>query len=181
MTEIEAAIRKIRARIKVLHADARELRDQHLLDCLHIAREVSQEQKASIIQRIRQQERRNEAYSRLKYYRGKTVKSQSIDHVIIPKSWTEKEEDEPLEDPKELYKDKDRRKDPNAWIEIKSPPEILYYTKMRNRQHFGQAETDGTPFTQEPLKTKFNWKASTNEAELVLEGNYTDDDLTTVQ
>ena len=52
MTEIEAAIRKIRARIKVLHADARELRDQHLLDCLHIAREVSQEQKASIIQRI---------------------------------------------------------------------------------------------------------------------------------
>ena len=53
--------------------------------------------------------------------------------------------------------------------------------KMRNRQHFGQTETDGTPFTQEPLKTKFNWNASRKEAELVLEGKYTDDDLTTVQ
>ena len=31
------------------------------------------------------------------------------------------------------------------------------------------------------MKTKFNWNASTNEAELVLEGKYTDDDLTTVQ
>ena len=45
------------------------------------------------------------------------------------------------------YKDKNQQKDPTAWAEIKSPPEILYYTKMRNRQHFGQAETDGTPFT----------------------------------
>ena len=132
MKEIEEAIQQIRTRIKVLHSEARELRDQHLLDCLHIARKLSQEQKASIIQHIRQQERRNEAYSRLKYYRGKTVKSQSIDHVTIPKSSTEKEEDAPLEDPKELYKDKNRRKDPTAWAEIKSPPEILYYTKMQN-------------------------------------------------
>ena len=84
------------------------------------------------------------------------MKSQSIDHVTIPKLWTKKEEDAPLEDAKELYKDKNRRKDPTAWAEIRSPPEILYYTKMQNRQHFGQAETDGTPFTQEPLKTKFN-------------------------
>ena len=52
MIEIEAAILKIWTRIKVLHADARELRDQHLLDCLHIARELSQEQKASIIQHV---------------------------------------------------------------------------------------------------------------------------------
>ena len=36
-------------------------------------------------------------------------------------------------------------------------------------------------YSQEPLKTKFNWNASTNKAELVLEGKYTDDDLTTVQ
>ena len=117
----------------------------------------------------------------MRYYHKKTVKSQSIDHVIIPKLWINKEEDVPLEDPKELYKDTNCRKDPTAWAEIKSPSEILYYTKMRNQQHFGQAETEGTPFTQELLKTKFNWNGLTNDAELVLEGSYTDDDLITVQ
>ena len=66
-------------------------------------------------------------------------------------------------------------------MEIKSPTEILYYAKMQNRQHFGQAESEGTPFTQEPLKSKFNWNALTNEAKLVLEGKYTDDDLNEVQ
>lgn len=57
------------------------------------------------MQRIGQQERMNEAYNRLKYYRRKTVKSQSIDHITIPKSWTNKKEGTPLEDQKELYKD----------------------------------------------------------------------------
>ena len=53
------------------------------------------------------------------------MKSQSIDHVIIPKLWTNKEEDAPLEDPKELYKDTNCWKDPKTWAEIKSPQEIL--------------------------------------------------------
>ena len=52
---------------------------------------------------------------------------------------------------------------------------------MRNQQHFRQAEIEGKLFTEEPLKAKFNWNASTNEAELVLEGSYTNDDLTTVK
>ena len=66
-------------------------------------------------------------------------------------------------------------------MEIKIPPEILYYAKMRNRQYFSQAESEGTLFTQEPLKPKFNWNALTNEAKLVLEDKYTDADLNKVQ
>ena len=60
------------------------------------------------------------------------MKSQSINDVTIPKLWTNKEEDVPLEDPKELYKDTNCQKDPTAWAEIKCPPDILYYTRMRN-------------------------------------------------
>ena len=68
-----------------------------------------------------------------------------------------------------------------VWVKIKSPSEILYYAKMKNQQNFGQAETEGTPFTQESLKPKYNCNTSTHEAELALEGQYTDDDLTKVQ
>ena len=52
---------------------------------------------------------------------------------------------------------------------------------MRNWQHFGQVETKCTPFNQESLKTKFNCNALTHESELVLEGKYTDNNLTKVQ
>jgi hypothetical protein len=48
--------------------------------------------------------------------------------------------------------------------------EIEFLLRLRNQRHFGQAETDGTPFTVESIKHKFNWSASTNEAELVLKG-----------
>ena len=40
---------------------------------------------------------------------------------------------------------------------------------------FGQAE--GTLFTTEPLQSHFNWSASTHEAKLVLEGNYSNRDI----
>jgi hypothetical protein len=52
--------------------------------------------------------------------------------------------------------------------------------RLRNQRHFGQAETDGTPFTTEAMKHKFNWNASTEEAELVLEGEYNDDDISEI-
>ena len=72
-----------------------------------------------------------------------------------------------MEDPKAIYKT--RKENPSAWAKIKSPPEIIYYDKMSNCHHFGQVETEGTPFMQEPLKTKFNWNALIYEDKLVLE------------
>ena len=51
---------------------------------------------------------------------------------------------------------------------------------LRYQRHFGQAEYEGTPFTQEPLRTLFNWSASTHQAELVLEGSYTNAEMDSV-
>ena len=45
----------------------------------------------------------------------------------------------------------------------------------RNRSHFGQAH--GTPFTMPPLSDSIGFTASSNECELILEGNYTNDEL----
>ena len=77
-------------------------------------------------------ERKNEAFSWLKYYFGKLQKSQEVYAVTVPASWTTigMNNTSPLEDPKYIYKTKNET--PSAWMEIKSPPEILYYTKMRN-------------------------------------------------
>ena len=52
--------------------------------------------------------------------------------------------------------------------------------KLQNQKHFGQAEYEGTPFTQEPLRTIFNWSASTHQAELVLEGTYSNTEIDSV-
>jgi hypothetical protein len=45
----------------------------------------------------------------------------------------------------------------------------------RNHRHFGQAQ--GTPFTNAPLADLINWQADTETAELILKGEYTNDEL----
>jgi hypothetical protein len=64
------------------------------------------------------------------------------------------------------------------WRDINCPKEIELLLRLQNQRHFGQAESEGTPFTTPRMKHKFNWSASTCEAELVLEGDYTDEELT---
>ena len=60
------------------------------------------------------------------------------------------------------------------------PTEIELMLTLRNQRHFGQAKYKGTPFPQEPLRTLFNWSASTHQAELVLEGSYTNEEIDSV-
>ena len=67
-----------------------------------------------------------------------------------------------LEDPKTVDDD-----DPSLWIEENDPKVVEFFLRLRNRRHFGQSEHEKTPFTQEPLKTKFNWSATTGVAEKV--------------
>jgi len=125
---------------------------------------------------------------------------QGIDRVTIPSSWiqateamdreelknTTRKENTPetseddimitLEDPKTADKD-----DPSLWAEVDDPKEVGFLLRLRNRRHFGQSEHENTPFTQEPLKKKFNWSATTAVAEKVLQGDYSDEDLEEIQ
>jgi hypothetical protein len=95
-----------------------------------------------------------------------------ISRLQVPVSWPtaadyEDAEDYDLVDPKST-----NQKDPGKWREVNCPKEIEFLLRLRNQRHSGQAETDGTPFTGESMKHKFNWSASTNETELVLKGDY---------
>ena len=52
---------------------------------------------------------------------------------------------------------------------------------MRNQRHFGQAETDKTPFTTDEMKEEFDWAATTSAAKEVLEGTYVNATMTEVE
>ena len=69
--------------------------------------------------------------------------------------------------------------EPDDWRTVTCPAEIKLMLKLWNQRHFGQAEYEGTPFTQEPLQTLFNWSASTHQAELV-QVNYSSPEINSV-
>jgi hypothetical protein len=87
-------------------------------------------------------------------------------------------EDYNLEDPKAV--DQESPRDNSKWKEVNCPKEIEFLFQLRNQRHFGQAETDRTLFTKEDMKHKINWSASTEEAELVLKGEFESEELTEI-
>jgi hypothetical protein len=100
----------------------------------------------------------------LKFKRGSIRDGGGISRLQVPVSWptaADYDDDYDLVDPKST-----NQKDPSKWKEVNCPKEIEFLIRLRNQRHFGQAESDGTPFTRESMKHRFNWSASTNEAEL---------------
>ena len=53
------------------------------------------------------------------------------------------------------------------------------YLRLRNRLHFGQAE--GTPFTVPPLRELVDWEASTKTSDLILEGDYSSEEISVLE
>ena len=150
-----------------------------LLNLANYAADIDDNKKSKILRQMKLSERRARVYNLLKFQRNKDQRSGCIDRLEIPKSWPDMHNydetiDHDLPDPKSV-----NPKDPSLWKVVNCPKEIEFYLRLRNQRHFGQAE--GTPFTTPSMKQKFNWSASTNEAELVLEGNYKDDELTEIQ
>jgi hypothetical protein len=72
--------------------------------------------------------------------------------------------------------------DPNAdpkpcteWKKIDMPDEKVKCLLERNQKHFGQAK--GNPPTCAPLSDLLDWSASADAADLILEGDHSDDEL----
>jgi hypothetical protein len=113
-------------------------------------------------------------YSKIRSVRGLNSKSGQFTSLQIPADWptpeTEISNIESLSNPKEIAGDDSK------WRTIDLPADIMHYLRLRNRLHFGQAE--GTPFTTSPLRELVDWEASTKTSDLILEGDYTSDELT---
>eukprot|EP00957_Ditylum_brightwellii_P081846 6226173-Ditylum_brightwellii.AAC.1 len=50
---------------------------------------------------------------------------------------------------------------------------------MQNKLHFGQAQ--GTPFTVPSLSVEVDWEVNSVMSELILEGNYTNEELLDIE
>eukprot|EP00957_Ditylum_brightwellii_P080761 6142562-Ditylum_brightwellii.AAC.1 len=74
-----------------------------------------------------------------------------------------------LEDPKKA----------STWRKLELPEEILHYLKVCYRRHFGQAHS--TPFTIPSLSQYFDWAANSAVFELVLKGEYSNEEISELQ
>ena len=100
-----------------------------------------------------------------------------INRLVVPVLWPNMDDFDDnnlmdLKDPQSIPKSAT-----DWWRTITCPREIEFYLQLRNRQNFGQAEADGTPFTLPLMQMKFNWEANTKQAELVLLGKYEEEEL----
>ena len=168
--QLRSHMRQLRLQIKTLLQESAAKRDSFLLEQANIAMDTDDPGRAQCLRQLRRQEKRNAAYRRLRHYRQQVQTGPAISQIQIPLEWTSfdpSDLDTTLVDPKTVT-------DPTDWVTITTPSEIEKYLQLRNQRHFGQAETEKTPFTQPPLKTHFNWSASTQAAELVLDGTFSD-------
>eukprot|EP00957_Ditylum_brightwellii_P050848 3856007-Ditylum_brightwellii.AAC.1 len=91
----------------------------------------------------------------------KKYKSGSILSLQIPVTWPPSNCDE------DQISALDNLKEAQHWRTVKTPREIAFYLKLRNRLHFGQAKS--TPFTVPPLGEEFDWAANSRYSKMVLE------------
>ena len=180
MEEVLQKIEILRTKVKAIHKESAEKRDESLLERANMADDADDKKKANAIRQMKKTEKNTRAFQKLKFKRGLNHDGGGISRLQVPVSWptsTEYDDQENynLEDPKAVD-----QKDTSKWKEVNCPKEIEFLLRLRNQRHFGQAESDGTPFTKDAMKHKFNWSASTNEAELVLKGEYTDDEISDI-
>eukprot|EP00957_Ditylum_brightwellii_P016125 1214065-Ditylum_brightwellii.AAC.1 len=104
---------------------------------------------------------------------NKKSKGKGFTSIQIPVSWptdpSRYENVNLIENPKTA----------NEWRTIDIPKDIEFYLLMRNRLHFGQAH--GTPFIFPPLLVEVDWAANLVTSELILEGGYTNDELSDIE
>ena len=182
MLEIDATIEVIRKDVRKIHKKSAERRDTMLLELANFAEDMEEPKKAKALRQMKRVERNTRVFNKYRFQKGTTHNGGGISRLQVPTSWPSIEDYDDninydLEDPKAV----DQRKDPNLWKEVNCPKEIEFLLRLRNQRHFGQAETDGTPFSTAEMKHKFNWNASTEEAELVLEGEFTDSELSEIE
>ena len=181
--EIDKKIKELRMLIKECHKQSDLRRDEMLGELANFADDVDEKKKANAIRQQKKVEKLVRAYRRLNFQRNRTTDGGGITRLQVPHSWPtmneyNEEEDYNLEDPKAV--DQAAPRDNSKWKEVNCPKEIEFLLRLRNQRHFGQAETDGTPFTTEDMKHKFNWSASTDEAELVLKGEFESEEITEI-
>jgi hypothetical protein len=163
---------KARQDIQAAEKNSRQLRTDENAARLALERNLHHLPQAKILSNIHNEEQRCDTYRMFKTIRGKHKKA-GLTNVDIPDSWPDPHE---LDDPAVLLDDTEQwEKDAKAFKTVTIPEEIDLYLRARNQRHFGQAE--GTPFTRAPLAEILSWEGDTHAANLILRGEYSNDEL----
>lgn len=163
--------RDVRTRIKAIRSKSFSYREKDVLLRLSDSARKGQVDEAQLLKVILAKEKQAQRWARISRMKGTTL-SKGISSLQIPTSWPDHEAgflSASIENPKTC----------TSWKTVSTPSEIEFYIRMRNRQHFGQAQ--GTPFTTSPLSQRFDWAANSEEADRTLAGQYSSVDLDELQ
>ena len=138
---------------------SRSYRDEHLRTLAAAADRDQNPALAKVYSDMLRQETDNRHWKRISTL--KDTNRSSMVSVQVPV--------DPLADPKRAV----------LWKLVDDPPEVEATLERRNTKHFSQAH--GTPFTVPPLSTDFDWAASSDSADLVLQGDYDTKSLPSIQ
>ena len=168
--DVNDRIAILRQQVRQIHLNSKEKRRDSQKEQANLAEDAGEHKLAQALRHQALIERKNAAFRQVKNASGNDTSTDGITRVQVPAEWPTSMEYDPnsdltLTDPKTL-------KAASDWREVLCPKEIEFSLLLRNQRHFGQAETDKTPFTQPPLQHQLNWSASSHSAELVLEGDY---------
>ena len=144
---IQQAYENTIKKMKTIRLNAQQLREEFLLKQALIYKEMQQQGKAKILQRMVRAESQKKVHQKIRYLRNQQDESSGICSIKVPRALevTDTEAIKLLPDT------------PEFWETITVPPEIERLLLLRNRHHFSQAE--GTPFTETPLKAAVGYKA----------------------
>lgn len=162
ITEVSQRVIQLETELRQLEVKSGAIRSTFLLDTSVSHQEQHQRTRAHILRKINRHEQAKTTWTQLSFMTSQT--QQTLDRIEVPQSWPSANTPitslDQLEDPKMA----------TEWKTITEPQDVEQYLLMRNRIHFGQAQ--GTPFTVSPLSDDFDWGATTEKAESLLNGQY---------
>jgi hypothetical protein len=162
------AITQVRKDIRAYMKKSRDTRALEQLKRISMECADDNQDNANILHSIHLTEQHTQMYNMFRNIHGNYQHS-SLTTVEIPDTWPAPGQ------PGEWFDPKIHAKHDRPFRKLTIPSEIEYYLMERNRRHFGQAH--GTPFTIAPLADLINWQADTNAAELILKGEFSNDEL----
>mgnify|MGYP003493047141 FL=1 len=145
-------LRRAKKNLRRVSKEASKHRTKFLEDQAELMASQGKVDMEKILNRLIKSHKKNGEYKKIKGCLGK-IHSGGITHVIVP----EEEEDYPY-DPKEVQK----------WKKEYDPTKLEERLLKRNKQHFQLAQ--GTPFTEDPLRTELPFSGSSKLAEQILSG-----------
>jgi hypothetical protein len=158
--------------LRDMEKNSLQLRHEEMEVLASVALDNGDKTKQQRIDKLRNSEAHVAMYRKIKAIRGKNSFG-GFTSIDVPLSWPAAHIDpttvSSLPDPKTA----------TEWRTVDLPDEIVYYLLMRNRLHFGQAH--GTPFTEPTFTHHLDWAASTETAELILEGDFDTTELSDIQ